>query len=115
MRLGGGGVPSVAQRSIASRLARKNIEVDTLLEYCWPIPRDGGVCCGLAKCCELDQHCTRTVSGCFKSLPCVSVCASEPRRTQYSVAVCVWITSGSVSGRFRIASCLPVRWSVLQA
>jgi hypothetical protein len=89
MRLGGGATPSVAQRSIASRLARKNIDVDTTLEKCCPCPRDGAFGCGSAKCCELDQQYTRTVSGCFRSLPCVSVCTSDPRRTQYSVAVCV--------------------------
>ena len=54
--LAGGGVPSVAQRSIASRLARKNIDVDTTLEKFCAMPRDGVFGCGSAKCCELDQQ-----------------------------------------------------------
>src|SRR5690348_9006273 len=41
IRLAGGGVPSVAHLFIASRLARKNIDVDTTLEKFCPWPRDG--------------------------------------------------------------------------
>ena len=28
----------------------------TLEKFCWPGPRAGGLCCGSAKCCELDQQ-----------------------------------------------------------
>src|ERR1700750_818221 len=56
IRLAGGGVPSVAHLFIASRLARKNIDVDTTLEKFCPWPRDGSLGCGSAKCCELDQQ-----------------------------------------------------------
>ena len=72
-RLAGGGVPWVAQASIASSMARNSIEVRTTFSSHWRTPRVGSRRFGSAKCWELLHRYTRTVAGCSRSLPRVSV------------------------------------------
>ena len=113
-RLSGGGVPWLAQASMASSMARNSIEVRTMLRTCWQTPRVGAFSQRIGKVLragpEIDAHRRG-----LRQVVALGVRVHERSAPLPVLGGRLRVQDERVGLRpLQMASVLPVKWSVVR-